>query len=389
MAVQGARQGEGAALEQDARRWLRAYPRRWRRRREDEVLALLADLAEPGATRLDARERWALLRGGLTTRWRTRPPLGAWLLYRTFDRRIPRPWADWAADDVDGFWYPARAYLGAVWWFALLWLVPLEQPGFLWFFVLGALVSQVIAPTYKRRQARLKHVVLRAGDPHLPGSWGTAPGPRGRVDARSGTTWIAVLLGSAAAAGVTGAALGRVAIAVDPLSGDVGFEILTGPLTTTARAVWLVLLAVGGVVGLVAAGIVRRRLSGLRELPAQPDREVRPLSLSGRAGLVLVALATVALGVVEAVGGLVVGAAPVLGSAALVLLPGALVAAQAARRAPLAPGQEVAGVDLWRAAIGAELIVDRPVEVAFPLPDPERGRVAPTGGLPGRPSTTS
>jgi hypothetical protein len=95
---------------------MRAYPRRWREARGQELVDLVVDLAGPDARRLDARAAFDLLRGGLATRWREHPPAHTWLLYRLFDRRIPAAYRSWALDDIDGFWYPMRRYLAIPWW---------------------------------------------------------------------------------------------------------------------------------------------------------------------------------------------------------------------------------------------------------------------------------
>ena len=92
--------GMSPRLVRSARFWLRAYPRRWRAARGEEVLGLLADLAGPGDGRLDARTAVNLVRSGWATRWREHPPLGPWLLYRMFDRKIPREYRGWAHDDT-------------------------------------------------------------------------------------------------------------------------------------------------------------------------------------------------------------------------------------------------------------------------------------------------
>lgn len=44
----GERPTEERAYEADARRWLRVYPPRWRRDREDEVLGVLLDTRPEG-----------------------------------------------------------------------------------------------------------------------------------------------------------------------------------------------------------------------------------------------------------------------------------------------------------------------------------------------------
>jgi hypothetical protein len=66
--------------------WMRAYPRRWREARGEELLALVVDLAGPGAQRLGARAAFDLVRAGWATRWREHPPAHSWLLYRLFGR---------------------------------------------------------------------------------------------------------------------------------------------------------------------------------------------------------------------------------------------------------------------------------------------------------------
>jgi hypothetical protein len=83
--------------------WMRAYPRRWRQARGQELVDVVVDLAGPGAQRLDARSAFDLVRGGWATRWREHPLPHTWLLYRTFDRRIPMAYRSWALDDIDGF----------------------------------------------------------------------------------------------------------------------------------------------------------------------------------------------------------------------------------------------------------------------------------------------
>ena len=103
--------GMSPRLVRSARFWLRAYPRRWRAARGEEVLGLLADLAGPGDGRVDARTAVNLVRSGWATRWREHPPLGPWLLYRILDRRMPGH-LGWVRDDIAGRWLPLRANLG-------------------------------------------------------------------------------------------------------------------------------------------------------------------------------------------------------------------------------------------------------------------------------------
>jgi hypothetical protein len=76
-------------IERRVQLWMRAYPRRWRQERAEELSGLVVDLAGPDARRLGVNAGLDLVRGGWATRWREHPPLHTWLLYRLFDRRIP------------------------------------------------------------------------------------------------------------------------------------------------------------------------------------------------------------------------------------------------------------------------------------------------------------
>ena len=105
-------------FERSVRRYLRAYPRRWRLRRADEMVALLADLADPGATRVDVRTAAGLVRSGWATRARTRPPLRHVLAYRLFDRRVPAQYRGWVRDDLEGASAPLRVLVSVSWWWS-------------------------------------------------------------------------------------------------------------------------------------------------------------------------------------------------------------------------------------------------------------------------------
>ena len=125
--------------------WLRTYPRRWRQVRGAEVTAVLADLAGPGARRLDARTALGLVLAGWATRWREHPPPRLWWRYWVLRRRLPRPYRAWTRDDVEGFWFPLRMNLALP--FVPLWLAwglasprPLDRWGFSALAVVLALV---------------------------------------------------------------------------------------------------------------------------------------------------------------------------------------------------------------------------------------------------------
>lgn len=98
-------------LDRSAAFWLRAYPRRWRAQRSAEVAEVLVDLAPAGATRLGLRAAAGLVRAGWSTRWRQRPPVGAFLRYRLLDRRPAPAFDGWLRDDLEGALYPWRSAL--------------------------------------------------------------------------------------------------------------------------------------------------------------------------------------------------------------------------------------------------------------------------------------
>ena len=350
-------------LVRSARFWLRAYPRRWRAARGEEVLGLLADLAGPGDGRLDARTAVNLVRGGWATRWREHPPLGPWLLYRMFDRRIPREYRGWAHDEIDGFWYPVRTYLSQFWW--LLVMAVLLRSGreattsLVVAFGVAAVAGMVLWPSYHRHQARLKHLVLRPGEPLVPGVYVNREVPRERVDARSGSLWTVRFLTVVAVAGAVAAVAGTKAVYAipDPVLRASG-EIVVAPIGGY-RVLAVGILAVAALLGVAGAVVGGRRLRRLvsHHLPQQPHRMLRPVSTQGKVGLAVLSALVIGLAWLEASGRLVVGAAVVLGAVALVLLPGAVVAARRTRE--VAPA--FAGHDLWRVMAGG-----RPPSVDYP-----------------------
>lgn len=152
-------------FERSARFWVRAYPPRWRRLYEDEVVTLLVDLAQPDARRIGAGAAWDLLRTGWGVRLRGRPDPLSWVLYRFFDLPLRRC-VDWVADDIDGRWYLYRRHV-PVWLLlgGMLWdsIDPGDgvMPGglaFLGFLVIVASGGPLLArPT--RRQARRRHLL--------------------------------------------------------------------------------------------------------------------------------------------------------------------------------------------------------------------------------------
>lgn len=90
------------------RRWLRAYPRRYLDVRGDELVDVISELAEPGATHVPLPIAADLVRGGVRVRLADRPPLVQRLAYRWFNRRLSAQWALWVRDDIGSPTYPLR-----------------------------------------------------------------------------------------------------------------------------------------------------------------------------------------------------------------------------------------------------------------------------------------
>ena len=188
------------AFARSAAFWLRAYPRRWRAARGDEVLGVLADLAAPGARRSGPRSALDLVRGGWATRLREHPPFGAWLLYRTFDRRIPGYHA-WLRDDIDGALGPARRYLFTAWPVIAVFLF--YTPRSIWVVPIVMAVALPLVWRRQRRRAREQHLVARPGEQLLPGGYCRAPAPRRRMRAAPALPWLVGCVAVLGSAGVT------------------------------------------------------------------------------------------------------------------------------------------------------------------------------------------
>ncbi|WP_406290643.1 hypothetical protein [Embleya sp. NBC_00896] len=144
--------------ESRSRLLLRAYPRRYRSAREAELLGTLLDAAPPGATRPSIPEAWDIVRGGLTTRLRDRPPPHHWLAYRLLGKRVPHRYRMWVRDDALGRFLFVRRNLGSyLIAFGVVWLgtilggpgyTPLPAPGpWRWAF-LALLALGILNPLY-------------------------------------------------------------------------------------------------------------------------------------------------------------------------------------------------------------------------------------------------
>jgi hypothetical protein len=361
--------------------WMRAYPRRWRQARGQELVDVVVDLAGPGAQRLDPRSAFDLVRGGWATRLREHPLPHTWLLYRMFDRRIPVAYRSWALDDIDGFWYPMRRFVGVTWYMPLMLFItrPSGEIGAIPIavFVMFALMvgsSMFIRTEGIRKEARLKHVAPRLGEVPVKGARFAWDVPRERVTARSTLTWATLFLGTTATASVIAALLApKVLLKIDIVNGPrmrPGFGSFNVVAPTVGhRLVAVSILAVALLVGTLGAVAVRRRLCRLLdERPDQPDRVLRPLTTSGKAGVLGSTLLTVALVWLEVSGPIVPGLGVVPGTVALLLLPGALVALLVTRRAD---AHDLAGRDVWWIATrGRVPRVDPPARGLGPRPGP-------------------
>jgi hypothetical protein len=372
--------------------WMRAYPRRWREARGQELVDVVVDLAGPGAQRLDARSAFDLVRGGWATRWREHPPPHTWLLYRMFDRRIPVAYRSWALDDIDGFWYPMRRILGTAWWMPPWFLFLSQTEGFslipaLVMFALLLASSMFIAPGYTRSRARLQHVAPKFGEVPVEGALVAWDVPRQRVTAKSGLAWALPLLVTTGVASVVAALLAPKVLLTNftPNTADMGpgfsWDSVVAPMGEY-RVVGVSILLVALGIGARGAIVVRRRLGRLlRERPDQPYRVLRPVTASGMAGVLFSAIVMVGVIWLELGGRLVLGLSVVPGAIALLVLPGALVAIPVTRRAG---AHDLAGHDVWWIATRGRVPgIDEPTPGWRPRPGPapEGLLVQPTGPI--------
>jgi hypothetical protein len=100
------------SYEQRCRALLRAYPRRYREVREEELLGTLLDVANPDLAVPSFGDSWDIVRGGLAARLHARPPALSWLAYRLWDGQVPVEYRYWVRDDVFGRLHYLRRRLG-------------------------------------------------------------------------------------------------------------------------------------------------------------------------------------------------------------------------------------------------------------------------------------
>jgi hypothetical protein len=89
------------SVEQQVRTLVRAWPIPDRTERGDEIVGTTLDLLPDGQSRLTMALAFNLVLGGLRARWRMRPPLWRWFLYR-MGSRLPSRWQRWMLNDLTG-----------------------------------------------------------------------------------------------------------------------------------------------------------------------------------------------------------------------------------------------------------------------------------------------
>ncbi|WP_421735021.1 hypothetical protein [Cellulomonas sp.] len=161
-------------FERSVHRWLRAYPRRWRTHRADEMTAVLADLAGADARRIGLRDGLGVVRAGLLTRLRTRPPLRQVAAYRLLGRRLSPQYRAWVRDDIEGALYPLR--VGVVVPFSLVMVMfpfltlvgggPVEfmPRGMMVAWIVGGGGMSLVLGPWRRRSDARKHLVAERGE---------------------------------------------------------------------------------------------------------------------------------------------------------------------------------------------------------------------------------
>lgn len=355
--------GVDPRLARSVRRWLRAYPPRWRMVHGEELFWLVVELAEPQARRVGARVAFDLVRGGWATRWRTHPPLITWLLYRILDRRIPTGYRAWAQDDIDGLLHPARLMVGTMALVVLPYAVLTRDKEALWVPIGVVAVSVVFWPALHRRRDLLKHVAPQAGEPLREGDLLTVEAPRDRLAAAPTATVLVGALGVLVPGAVVAAALAPVGTWFRWI--PAGFEVEDAPVVDRAPAFVVLVLAL--LIGLWWARRADRRLAELLPArPPQPHRRLRRRPALGWTGPVVGAVLGLVPAVAEVLGAIAIGSSVVLAAGALLMIPSVLVARERVRDVP-----DVGATDVWHMLLRNEVPpVDSPLPALRPVEGP-------------------
>jgi hypothetical protein len=333
------------AFARSVRFWLRAYPAHWREQRGAELAAVLADLAAPGARRLDPRSVAGLVRGGLATRRRTRPPLVSYLGYVLLGTQVPPAYGSWVVRDINAPGYRwRRAARSSALFLLNAWMMFSTTPRaavLLNSAVLTVLVATVLAtdPERYRRSALAWHLAPVKGRPPADGLARVAV-LRRRLRARTGS----------------GVVLGFVTLGAVVWSAT-AWSSAPAPGSRTAVPS-LVVVALAG--GLVLGALVAVRLRAtLDVVPDQPGRVAVGLDAHAPIGLALLSALLVVAAALELTHTWGFPRLSLVGAPlCVVLLPSALVAWSRARRS--ADDPRLTARDLVRAAVvGRRPRVDR------------------------------
>ena len=326
-------------FERSVRRWLRAYPRRWRLRRADELVALLADLAAPGATRVDLRTAAGLVRSGWATRARTRPPLRHVLAYHLFDRRMPAQYRGWVRDDLEGASAPLRVLVtGFVVVVVVSVLLPLATEGRPRPPAAGTVAAVLVlavgllarGPLQLRKQSR-KHLVAEQGEELTADSLLFGMVMRDRLTARRTAGMVSTAVGVVGLSAVVACLVAPAGLGVAGCgTGCVETVTVTGP-----RGPLLAVLCAALLVGVLASLLAVRRLRRLVPVRrAQNARRLVPPTSRHLMLLATIGACVVGIAWIEGVGRADLFFSVGVAAAALLVLPTLLVTWRTARSGP-------------------------------------------------------